>query len=209
MSNIIIVVIYVGALIMSFTDYFGHRISGLACKYRDDILSLSSGLLISLLFLILIPDLLQIDSSSILFLFILLGFILMHITEKYIYRHVEKKQKVLEDLKMLHIIGFGFDNFMIGFIIATILQIDPGVTIELSIPLFLQMLSSSISLDSIDVRLNDRFSKIVLSILAILGATLGILLEIEQILTGYVLSFALGVIILYDHPRCDSTRKTW
>lgn len=54
MSNIIIVVIYVVALIMSFTDYFVHRISGLASKYRDDILSLSSGLLLSLLFLILI-----------------------------------------------------------------------------------------------------------------------------------------------------------
>lgn len=190
----LIVLIYIVALIMGLTDYFGHRISGLASKYRDQILSLSSGLLISLLFLILIPDLISINFSSILFLFMLIGFIVMHLSEKYIYRHVENKQKVLEDLKMVHVFGFGFDNFMVGFIIATIFMTDPIVMIELSIPLFLQMLSSSISLDSIDIRLNDRISKILLSILPIIGATLGVILELEQIYTNYVLAFALGVL---------------
>ncbi|MFO7796710.1 MAG: hypothetical protein ACQERB_09215 [Promethearchaeati archaeon] len=194
MNEVLIVLIYIVAIVMGLTDYFGHRISGLASKYRDQILSLSSGLLISLLFLILIPDLVSINFSSLLFLFMLIGFIIMHLAEKYIYRHVENKQKILEDLKIIHIFGFGFDNFMVGFIIAAVFLTDPLVLIELSIPLFLQMLSSSISLDSIDIRLNDKVSKILLSILPIIGATLGVILELEQIYTNYVLSFALGVL---------------
>ncbi|TXT62466.1 MAG: ZIP Zinc transporter [Promethearchaeota archaeon] len=194
MDILLIIIIYLIAIIMGLTDYFGHRISGLASQYRDDILSFSSGLLISLLFLILVPDLISLNFSSILFLFMLIGFILMHMTEKYIYRHVDNKQKVLEELKVLHIAGFGFDNFMVGFIIATVIIIDPLVIIELSAPLFLQMLTSSISLDSIDTRLNDRISKTILSLLPIIGASVGLILELEQIYTNYVLAFALGVL---------------
>ncbi|TFG00440.1 MAG: hypothetical protein EU542_08070 [Promethearchaeota archaeon] len=194
MNETLIVLTYVAAIAMGLTDFFGHRISGLASEYRDKILSLSSGLLISLLFLILIPDLVSTNFSSILFLFMLIGFVIMHLAEKYIYRHVENKQKVLEDLKMIHIFGFGFDNFMVGFIIAIVFMTDPIVMLELSIPLMLQMLSSSISLDSIDIRLNDRISKILLSILPVIGASVGLILEFEQIYANYILSFALGVL---------------
>jgi hypothetical protein len=124
----------------------------------------------------------------------LVGFLLMHLAEKYIYKHVMHKQELLEDLKIVHIIGFGLDNFLIGFILAALIELDFSVIITLSIPLFLQMLTSSISLDSIDTRLNDKYSKIVLSVLPIVGAILGIVLELEYLLTNYILAFVLGIL---------------
>lgn len=179
---------------MGLTDFVGHRISGLAAGHRDSVLSFSAGLLISLLFLILVPNLISMGVSEILFFLMLVGFLLMHLAEKYIYRHIMNKQELLEDLKVVHIIGFGLDNFLVGFIIASLVELDFFIVITLSVPLFLQMLTSSISLDSIDIRINDKYSKIILSVLPILGAILGIVLEFEYLLTNYVLAFVLGIL---------------
>ncbi len=191
---ITIVIIIIIAVVMGLTDFFGHKISSLIGEHRDAVLSFSAGLLISLLFLILVPDVIVNGVTELLFLFMLVGFLLMHLVEKYIYRHVSHKQELLEDLKIVHIIGFGLDNFLIGFIIASLVELDFSVVITLSVPLFLQMLTSSISLDSIDTRLNDKYSKIILSVLPIAGAILGIVLELEYLLTNYILAFVLGIL---------------
>jgi len=191
---ITIVIIIIIAVVMGLTDFFGHKISGLIGGHRDAVLSFSAGLLISLLFLILVPDVIINGVTEVLFLFMLVGFLLMHLVEKYIYRHVTDKQEILENLKIVHIIGFGLDNFLIGFIIASLVELDFSVVITLAVPLFLQMLTSSISLDSIDTRLNDKYSKIILSVLPILGAILGIVLEFEFLLTNFVLAFVLGIL---------------
>jgi len=107
---IIILVIIIIAVIMGLTDFIGHKISGLAAGHRDSILSFSSGLLISLLFLILVPNVISLGNSlgnsEFLFLFMLVGFLLMHLAEKYIYRHIIHKQELLEDLKIVHVIRF-------------------------------------------------------------------------------------------------------
>ena len=194
MIDLTILVIIIIAVIMGLTDFIGHRISGLAAGHRDTVLSFSSGLLISLLFLILVPDVISKGFSELLFLFMLVGFLLMHLTEKYIYRHVMIKQELLENLKVVHIIGFGLDNFLVGFIIASLVELNIFIVINISFPLFLQMLTSSISLDSIDTRINDKYSKIILSVLPILGAILGIVLEFEHLVTNYVLAFVLGLL---------------
>jgi hypothetical protein len=189
-----IIIILIIASIMGFTDYFGHIISGLSGKYRNDILSFSSGVLISLVFLILVPDLIAINNSTLIFFYILIGFLLMHLAESFIYKNIGNKQELLEDLKFLHIFGFGLDNFLVGFIIASLLEIDLNLAIVISIPLIFQMLTSSISLDSIDIRINDRFSKILLSILPLIGAILGLLLEYEAIFTSFLLAFVIGIL---------------
>jgi len=179
---------------MGLTDYFGHIISGLSGKYRNDILSFSSGVLISLVFLILVPDLIASNNSALIFFYILVGFLLMHMAESFIYKNIGNKQELLEDLKFLHIFGFGLDNFLVGFIIASLLEIDLSLAIIISIPLFFQMLTSSISLDSIDIRINDRFSKILLSILPLIGAILGLFLEYEAVVSSFFLAVVIGIL---------------
>jgi zinc transporter ZupT len=194
MTVLTILVIFAVAVVMGITDFVGHRISGLAARHRDSVLSFSSGLLISLLFLILVPNTISIGIPEFLFLFMLMGFLLMHLAEKYIYRHIMNKQEILEDLKVIHIIGFGLDNFLVGFIIASFVELDFFIVANLSVPLFLQMLTSSISLGSIDTRLNEKYSKIILSVLPILGAFFGILLGSEAMATNYVMAFVLGIL---------------
>ncbi len=194
MADLTIVVIIIITVVLGLVDFFGHRISGLIGEHRDSVLSFSAGLLISLLFLILVPDVISLGVTEFLFLFMLIGFLLMHLVEKYIYRHVTDKQELLENLKIVHIIGFGIDNFLIGFIVASLVELDFSVVVTLSAPLLLQMVTSSISLDSIDARLNDKYSKIILTVLPLAGAILGILLELDHLLTNYVLSFVLGIL---------------
>jgi len=194
MADLTIVVIIIITVVLGFVDFFGHRISGLIGEHRDSVLSFSAGLLISLLFLILVPDVISLGVTEFLFFFMLIGFLLMHLAEKYIYRHVTDKQELLENLKIVHIIGFGIDNFLIGFIVASLVELDFSVVVTLSAPLLLQMLTSSISLDSIDARLNEKYSKIILSVLPLAGAILGIILELDHLLTNYVLAFVLGIL---------------
>ena len=189
------------ASIMGLTDYFGHKISGLASKYREKLLSLSAGILISLLFLILLPDLLESEKRVDLLLFSMLaGFLVMHCLEKQIYMHKPDKNKLLLNLKEIHVFGFGLDNFMVGFIIASVLKSDfsIGLILNLSLPLFLQMLASSISVNSIDAHFENivtKISKIVLSLLPVGGGIFGLILEAEETITNYVLGFVLGILL--------------
>ncbi len=188
-------IILIISVFLGLTDYFGHKISGLAGKSREKILSFSAGLLITLVFLLLLPDLVIVGDVSMLFFFILLGFLIMHFIEKYLYKHITNKQLLLKDLKKIHIVGFGLDNFLVGFIIASVLELDLILALNLCIPLILQMFTSSISLDSIDTSFEGKYSKVILSILPILGAILGILLEFEHIFTNYVLAFVVGILL--------------
>jgi hypothetical protein len=148
-----------------------------------------------MIFLVLIPEVVQASHSNTIFFLMLLGFIFFYLTEKYLYQHVKNKRQLLKELKELHAVGFFVDHYILGFILVTVLAIQGPLSFLILLPIFLHTISSSISLDHIHEKAKTHVNKIVLSISPFLGAITALALEIEEGLQALFLSFAIGMLI--------------
>jgi zinc transporter ZupT len=163
--------------------------------HHFDVLSFSGGILIALIFLVLIPEVVGISDSVWVFPLMLTGFVVFHLTEKYLYQHVKNKRVLMEDLKELHAFGFFLDHFILGFILVTVLGLEDSLKFLIVIPIFLHTISSSISLDHIHEKAKTHVNKVILSISPILGALTAITLKIDENIQGLFLAFAIGMLI--------------
>jgi hypothetical protein len=191
----LVLIVIIASLLLSVIHYFSHVISKVMEIHHNDVLSFSGGLLVTMIFLVLIPEVVNISDSSIIFFYMLMGFIFFYLTEKYLYQHVKNKKHLLRDLKELHIIGFFVDHFILGFILVTVLKIEGPLSFLILLPIFLHTVSSSISLDHIHEEAKTHVNKIVLSSSTFLGALIALTLNIEEGLQALFLSFAIGMLI--------------
>jgi zinc transporter ZupT len=177
------IIVLLIAVVLSIVHYYSHRISGFMEKNHYDVLSFSGGTLIALIFLVLLPEVIGITDSEVIFLLILLGFIAFHLTEKYLYQHVKNKRQQLRDLKELHQAGFFIDH------------------------------SSSISLDHIHEKAKTSVNKTILSVSTLLGAITAIILEIDKETQAAVLALTLGMLIYIVNrdilPKEEKGKSLW
>jgi hypothetical protein len=191
----LVIIVIIASLLLSIIHYYSHKISKVIEIHHNNVLSFSGGLLVSLIFLVLIPEVVRESPSAMIFFFMLLGFIFFYLTEKYLYQHVKNKIHLLRDLKELHITGFFVDHFILGFILVTVLKLEGPLRFLILLPIFLHTISSSISLDHIHEKAKTHVNKIVLSISPFLGAVTALALDIEENLQALFLSFAIGMLI--------------
>jgi hypothetical protein len=191
----LIIVVILASLLLSVIHYFSHRISKVMEIHHVDVLSFSGGLLVTMIFLVLIPEVVRISTSSTIFLFMLMGFIFFYLTEKYLYQHIKNKRQLLRELKELHAVGFFVDHYILGFILVTVLAIQGPLSFLILLPIFLHTISSSISLDHIHEKAKTHVNKIVLSISPLLGVLTALALDIEESVQALFLSFAIGMLI--------------
>jgi zinc transporter ZupT len=163
--------------------------------YHHDVLSFSGGILIAMIFLVLIPEVIELSNSAEIFLLMLLGYMVFHNAEKYLYQHVKDKKHLLDELKELHSLGFFLDHFILGFILVTVLKLEESLRFLILLPIFLHTISSSISLDHIHEKAKTHVNKIILSLAPLLGALTALVLEIEAEIQGSFLAFAIGMLI--------------
>ena len=132
------------AAFLSIVHYLSHRVSSVMERHHYKLLSFNGGLFLALLFLILLPEVVEFSDSVSVYLLILIGFVLFHFANKYLYQHVKDKNRMLSELKMLHDVGFFIDHFMLGFVLVTSTQFTPlGYLVAIAI--FFHTVSSSIA----------------------------------------------------------------
>ena len=179
------------AIILSIIHYFSEIVSEKVEKYHAQLISVSAGIVITLIFIEIIPELLRINQSlnDAVFLFMLLGFVMFHVSEKFLYQHIKTKKKLMKDLAELHFLGFFIDHFLLGFLLVlAITTISLGFLIF--IPLVFHTIASSISLEHIHERTKYSLkSKILLSSSTTIGALIAFFLIPPS--TVYLLLFAL------------------
>jgi hypothetical protein len=183
------------SFLLTLIHYYSHKISKIMEVHHYDVLSFSGGILIAMIFLVLIPEVVGVSDSVWVFPLMLTGFVVFHLTEKYLYQHVKNKRVLLEDLKELHAFGFFLDHFILGFILVTVLELEDSLKFLIVIPIFLHTISSSISLDHIHEKAKTHVNKIILSISPIMGALTAIALKIDEDIQGLFLAFAIGMLI--------------
>ena len=83
-------------IILTVVHYFSESIGAHFKKYRVKLVSFSAGVSIAYFFLMLMPEIYGgIESlDKFIFVYILIGFILFHLIEKYLYQHEEKERLI-------------------------------------------------------------------------------------------------------------------
>jgi len=181
------------AATISIVHYLSHKISYFLEKHHYRLLSFNGGLFIALILLILLPEVVEASDSPYVYLLILFGFVIFHLSGKFLYQHVKNKKEMLGELKTLHEVGFFIDHLMLGFVLVTSTEFSPhGYLIV--IPIFLHTVSSSMSLQHIHERAKTGLNKVVLSLSPFIGALIAILVEVEKGIRTGTLALILGML---------------
>ncbi|MBS3817028.1 MAG: hypothetical protein KGY76_05640 [Candidatus Thermoplasmatota archaeon] len=159
------------------------------------LLSYGGGSLLALIFLVFLPEAFHLTSTLTVYPLMLLGFVLFFLAEKYLYQHVKDPAVLDEELYHLHLIGFFIDHFIKGFILVTIILLEPVLGFLAAIPFFIHTLSSSIALEQLHEYSGRKIDKVLLSSSTVLGTTFGILFKMNTYMERHVLAFISGMML--------------
>jgi hypothetical protein len=160
--------------------------------------SFSAGLSTAYLFLGLLPENFRLASTnafSLVFIFLLFGFTLFYIAEKYVYQHASKKQ-LLKELQEEHSIAFYIYHLLLGVTLVTFLEQGIITGLLFFVPISLHAISSSASLRELHGNIRENKTiKLFLSSSTILGTFLALLIVVPPIIIQAIVGFITGVLL--------------
>jgi hypothetical protein len=184
------------ALILSILHFFSRTISKLIEKLHIHITSFSAGMFLTLIFLDFLPRAATgIEHNAPVFLALTVGFVMYHLSEKYLYQHVKNKKVLLEELAELHNVGFFIDHFMVGFVLVLTFKLESYTSYLIFIPFVLHTISSSMSLEHIRARIKTGVNRFTLSISTLIGALFAHLINLETFWYYTIFAFFLGALL--------------
>jgi len=184
------------AFLLTLIHFFSKKISKKIEKYHINITSFSAGMFITLIFLHFLPSIIPgLEYKAPVFLALTIGFILFHLTEKYIYQHVKDKKILIRDIAELHTIGFFTYHLMIGFTLYLTLELNTYTNYLIIIPFVLHTISSSISLQKIHRVIKTGYNRFLLKNSTLIGAVLAAFIKLENFWYYTFLSFLLGSLL--------------
>ncbi len=189
----IVVLLY--AVFLSTLHFFFERISSPVGRLHNILLSYGAGSLLAIIFLILLPEAVHSTPTVVVYPLILLGYVVFLLSEKYLYQHVKEPEVLEEELYHLHAAGFFIDHFIKGFILVTIVELEPILGFLTAIPFLIHTLSSSIALKQIHKISERTLDKILLSSSPVVGTLTGIFIEMSPNMERYILAFVSGLML--------------
>ena len=190
------------AILVGGIHYLGENIKIPSGSRHYRLISFAAGVSIGYLFLDLLPHTYtaaEVLKDSV-FLFLLLGFALVHVVEKYFYRHWESRA-LEERLKSFHTLTFFLYYFLIGSVLLELVQRElyEGFLFVIPIGLHAGLIGASLS------EVHGQFSpglteKLALSLAAPLGVGLATFFTIGPVMHNIVIS-GLSGILLYVFVR--------
>ncbi|MFC1697965.1 ZIP family metal transporter [Nanoarchaeota archaeon] len=169
------------------------------------LLSISVGVLLSTVFMDFLPKAFENGSSMNVALFILLGFLIMFILEKFIHYHHQKKCEKGEchghayHLAPINLIGDGIHNFIDGLVIAGAFAVNVTLGVAATISIIFHEIPQEMA--DFGILLYSGWSKrkalifnFISALTAFVGVFLGIFLigKINNGFTSFIIPFAAG-----------------
>ncbi len=189
------------SLIMGFLLGFIHFV-GEGLKIPEgsrhyQIISFASGISIGYLFLDLLPH--TYDAAEHLkggvFFFLLMGFALVHLVEKYFYQHAEAS-KLRKEFKSVHSVTFFIYYFLAGFVVVELVQKSVLEGILFVFPVTLHAGLSSASLSEIHGRFKPTlWERVLLSLATPAGVLLAFTFPLPIVLQNITISGIAGVLL--------------
>ncbi len=189
----ILVLIY--AVFLSSLHFLFERLYSHVDRFHNILMSYGAGSLLAIIFLIMVPEAVHSTPTVVVYPLIMVGYAVFLLTERYLYQHVKPPKALEEDLYHLHAAGFFIDHFIKGFVLVTIVELEPVLGFLTAIPLLIQTLSSSITMKEIHEVSENSIDKVFLSSSTVAGTLIGIFLEISPNLERYALAFVSGLML--------------
>ena len=204
------------AVVLSVVEFFSESIAHRIERFHREIVSLNGGLMLGFLFLMVFPELFKDpgDSGQKAFFFLLVGFTLFHLAEKYVYRHAHSMHERQHELDLLHLVGVYSMGLIEG--IALFLSIDLIGTPTgqlLFIHLLLNSVNASLLMAHITREITqNRLWDAVLALGPLTGFALALGLAANAPAARILFSFVAGCLlyvvvrdIIPDHEHGDTS----
>jgi zinc transporter ZupT len=184
------------ALVLSLFHFVSELFIKFTRKHISKLMSLAAGILLSIIFIEMLPEFAKqtLEINYLLFILPLMGFAAFHSIRAYNYKHIKTKRELKKRFRKNHILAFFMEHFIIGFIL-TITFKDPVVSILLFLPFVLLTISSSVLLKIIDKTSKSGAIKLILGSSTILGAIVGTLFSFNNMLYLGSFGYVLGSLI--------------
>ncbi|MBL7160496.1 MAG: hypothetical protein ISS93_01450 [Candidatus Aenigmarchaeota archaeon] len=186
--------------ILAIVNYFSEKFHLLRHMQRMKFISFSGGVFISYLILHLLPGIFEasLAESRISLVFVLVGFSLFHLLEKFTYRRESKnKEAMRRELKEIHSMAFFFYHLILGIVLVGVFSrssLTAGILFF--IPVLLITLVSSLSLKEIHGNIRQKNNvKLLLSLSSLMGIIAATLFPLTSILYSILLGFVVGVLL--------------
>jgi hypothetical protein len=185
-------------LILTVVHYYADRFNAFCRGAKDELLSFTAGISLTYICLKLLPEstkALEYDTRNI-FVFILLGLVINHVIEKYVYQHTSRR-KLLRAIKEAHSLAFFIYHLVIGVIMVYITRWNGffGATLFL-VPMFFHTGISKVSIEEIHVLAKGHpIIRIILSASTFIGVMIAVLTNLPAILSYYALGFVIGALL--------------
>ncbi len=183
--------------LLGIVHFFSEKIKPEEGPHHYRIISLAAGISISYLFLDLLPHTYASAShlKNFVFIFLLSGFTLIHLAEKYIYQHANPG-KIPQELAAIHTTAFFIYYFLVGIVLKGILGESILEGFLFLIPITLHAGLSSASLARIHGPHRERlWVKLTLSLSPLLGTALATVISIPPNLNNIFISTIAGALL--------------
>lgn len=184
-------------IILALVHFFSDKFEQWFESRRTGFLSFSAGISTAYLFLVLLPDLysgVQVLNSSI-FLLVLIGFTLFHLTEKFVYHHTVPIADLKHQLKEVHGITLFIYHVLLGLLLAELTQQNVLGGFLLFIPVFFHTAISTVSLEQLHDKVKYHLpARILLSISTLAGVYIASQITIHVIITMALLALVGGAL---------------
>ena len=178
---------------MSISHFFSENILKIFKRYENHLISFSAGISLTYLFLNLFPEFSQriAKGDEFIFISILIGFVVFHLIEKYIYKNT-KNDKKLEELAIEDSVISFIYHFIIGMIMVSFFNKGVYEGILFFIP---AMFYTGVNTLPVDMT-KSKIIKTVLSFSTLLGILFVtfIFKEISQLTYLTLLGFIIGAL---------------
>lgn len=161
------------------------------------LISFAAGVSIAYLFLDLLPHTYKaaVHLKNFVFVFLLLGFVIIHVSEKFIYQHAERDRRARE-LKEIHSIVFFLYHFLVGLVLQDRIQDNLLEGTLFLVPITLHAGLSTASLAQIHGDIRESLAvKTWLSLSTCLGVIFSRLVSIPSMIDNISVSLISGVLL--------------
>ena len=196
LENTTIIAITLG-LLLGLVHFWNEKIffTGEAFKIKSR--SFIAGISVAYIFLYLLPDLYRGigQLNQWVFIFILLGFSLVHFSEKYFYQHAEGEERLFK-FKEIHYAVFLLYYFLLGAILLNLLEGGVLNGLLFYVPVLFYAAVSRVSFAEVNTHIREqKFLRLLLSAAALFGVLASGLIFYNTTVYSTLLSFVIGAFL--------------
>ena len=185
------------AAIIGVFQVLADKFSMYKFKYKTELISFAAGMAVTYLFLVLLPDFvigvtrLRLIPERLIFVYVLLGFSLLHIAEKYVYQHAPP-HKLRREVAFVHDIAMFLYHIIIGVIILNISKQNFYAGLVFFIPILLH--TTMIRIPEIKVK-KSKVKVTFEACATMIGVLLAIMLPVSRQMFFSLLGFMGGALL--------------